>query len=853
MKYLLTIVVLFFTLTGLANSPAIAQLPLVPYPQELSVSNNGPDFTNPVYIRFHVSDTSGTGLIRRQLETELLESGFRTGSGQGSIAINLGIPDQDRSFRNIAESHDILPTDRLGTDGYRLLSDPAGIYISASHLKGLFYGAQTLRQLIRHAAGTGSFPGTDIIDWPDMKYRGIMDDISRGPIPTMEYFRQQIERFSEMKINIMTHYVENVVQIESRPDFAAPGGALSLDEWRELADYALKHHIILIGSFQSFGHFYPILNLPQYEYLGEGNSLLSPVLDESYEFLEDVYREMIPVFHSEIFHINADETFDLGKGRTKELVDSLGTGGVYARHVNRLYDIVTGKHGKKTAIWGDIVLQEPEVFDMLPPDIIIMTWTYSDLESFDSYIEPIVSRGFDSWIVPGVLHSYSTMPDFRTSKKNISKFIRDALKYEVPGVLTSAWDDGGSAKFSRMWYGISYAADQSWKNNPDDDTWDERFSNAVYGDETGNLTGAIHTLVSLADIPATERMGERVMWTKLIPERLETVRLNVNEWDEVASTADSALAMLSESSPGRYSDDLEYLRFTARQNLYMANTRFNLLNAARLYRDASFTQVENRGEARGYLTRALELIGESHTDLKQLRQNYSNLWLLENRAYALDRTTDLYDFQLREISDLHRRLKQQIDNFDAGLYLMAPNQIRLSVIETDGWYFREWMMSGPIALREDEGFEKDFLTVMGGEADARPGITQEFDIDGRGIRWHRHESDNFTTVELQERYDSEGRRVIYAHAMIDSPDDRTERVLLGSSDGIQVFVNGTEVHRSLDKRSLTLDEDEFEISLHSGRNHLMLKIAQVENDWAFSIRLPDATIQNSKNRYRIVP
>ncbi len=84
-------------------------------------------------------------------------------------------------------------------------------------------------------------------------------------------------------------------------------------------NYAAGYNITWLGDFQSFGHFNNILNTPEYSHLGESGTLISPVNPESYKFLNDIYSEMVPAFNAPFFNINCDETFDLGKGASKDL------------------------------------------------------------------------------------------------------------------------------------------------------------------------------------------------------------------------------------------------------------------------------------------------------------------------------------------------------------------------------------------------------------------------------------------------------------------------------------------------------------------------------------------------------
>src|SRR5690606_10334484 len=82
-------------------------------------------------------------------------------------------------------------TDPAIDESYSLRIDESTIQLEAQSVAGAFYGIQTLRQLAR--IQPGSLPCLEIDDRPSLSFRGLMDDISRGPIPTMDYFRQQID------------------------------------------------------------------------------------------------------------------------------------------------------------------------------------------------------------------------------------------------------------------------------------------------------------------------------------------------------------------------------------------------------------------------------------------------------------------------------------------------------------------------------------------------------------------------------------------------------------------------------------------------------------------------------------
>lgn len=847
-KFLLALVV--FSTAISAQQPTA----VLPQPKQISYSGEKLDLQNAYFeILALCKDYIQIKTAAAELDSVLSKMPAEEAGKKIIHKIIFGIPSENKKMKSLATKYGLEADTQLGDEAYKLLITKDELIISANNQKGVFYGIQTLIQLLREGARNGFLPAISIADWPTLKMRAVMDDISRGPMPTMDFMKYQIRRLAAMKVNALFHYVEHVVRTKSHPEFAPPDGSFTIDEWKEISDYALSYNITVIGGFQSFGHFNNILKTPQYAHLGESGSLISPVKPESYKFLEDIFAEMMPAFHSEYFNINCDETFDLGKEDSKALVDSLGYAEVYYRHIMKLYDIVK-KYGKKTIMWGDIVLQYPELLKKLPRDILIGTWTYDALDSYKDFIEPIRDAGFKFIVVPGVLNSSKIFPNFIQSFGNIRNFALDAERYGAFGLLNTVWDDGGNAFFSNDWYGVAYGADKSWNPDSDDSaSFDSRFSAALYDAGENSYAAAIRKLNELAGLEATDGMTDKVLFAKLIPLPGEKFRISVKGWEEVIRIADEASGILSNFKPGINKNDADYTDFVINIYKTLAEERFSLLSAAKNYMLAGSLAASSPFDARKCIVKALSEINGIILREEKLLSVFEELWLSENHTYAMNVITEKYREKISEFADVRLRLLSSLKNFDEGKKILSADSVRLSISELPGKYFREWMMIEPLPNADGAELSRmDYLADMGGEKSAAPKVTQEFFYGSSKYRWRRVVTDQPDAVDLSKIFpDGNGAAVMYAAAFIDAETDTIVNASAGFRGGVEIFVNGLSVFEKISKE-FSPDQFSFTLPLRKGRNNILLKITGPRSDWGFTFRLPECEVRNSKNRYRIV-
>ncbi len=159
-----------------------------------------------------------------------------------------------------AEAKAVLARNKLSFDptmeaeGYVLVIEPHEAYVVGATGSGVFYGVQTLKQLLPLPGTPRQLPTGTVRDWPAMKYRGIDDDLARGPFPTLAFQKHQIRVFASFKINIYSPYFENTLLYPDQPLAAPPGSSLTPAEIADLVAYARKYHITIIPEQEAFGH-----------------------------------------------------------------------------------------------------------------------------------------------------------------------------------------------------------------------------------------------------------------------------------------------------------------------------------------------------------------------------------------------------------------------------------------------------------------------------------------------------------------------------------------------------------------------------------------------------------------------
>ncbi len=634
-----------------------------PYPQEVKITGGVFDFAGKqgIYTGGNASDE--TLFSATQLQDEIREALGADAAIEPKLkkaSIVLGLSGRDKRFDKLFASLNLSLPQQAQDEGYIIKITGGQILVAAYTEAGLFYGVQTLRQIIRANRTGNTIPQLAITDWPALRYRGWMDDISRGPIPTVGFVKECIRKMSEFKQNFMTLYTENTFSLQKYPDLAPPG-AFTAAEIAELTAYATNYHIDIIGNFQSFGHMEKILANPFYTQFGDNSYILNPASEKTYSFLRDIYSEIVPAYKSPFFNINCDETQGLGEGKSKRMADSIGLGGIYAYHINRI-DKLLKPYGKRLMMWGDIAVNNSDIISKLPKDLVILSWGYHAAESFDDAIMPFKKTGFDFMVAPGVSCWSELWPGMSNAAININNYVRDGAKLGAMGMMNTAWDDNGYNLFNNNWHCLAWGAECSWHPAPPSSgeqaikerntkllDFNRSFDKVFFG--TTGVTNALFAIDSLRLLPVRGITGEGTFWQDLLDMNLENTTeefgdVNIEVITKASEITERIQALKKSCTRNQSLLDhpllaLDRIKFSAGKNvariiLYEAKESENIFAA----------QI---------VAPELEKL---KNDLFAIKKEYVRLWNLENRPWWLDKNLNDYN-----------RLAKQIDNADKKVFI----------------------------------------------------------------------------------------------------------------------------------------------------------------------------------------
>lgn len=376
----------------------------------------------------------------------------------------------------------------ISDEGYTLLIDKSGATISSRSEKGIFYGCQTLEQLMQDSRDFDMpIPCIYIEDFPDISYRAVHWD-TKHHLNRMEYYYDMIDRLASYKVNAVIWELEDKLRYTRRPEIAA-GNAISKQEMQALSRYAIERNIEITPLVQGLGHAAFILkHHPELRENPASDWEFCPTNPETYRLQFDLYRDALEALpHGRYLHVGGDEITAIGVDERCKATGKTP----FELQMGWLEKVAefAETHGRKAIFWDDMPLKHGGVWNittqkltdeevdekwklntldesvnLFPHSCIYMRWNYGDPSNYGhrKVLQWYKDSGLSVMAATGASCGDSPFLPRNDSRSHyIKAFCELTAKNSLQGILATAWDDG-SPHLETVWRGFIAHAEFSW-------------------------------------------------------------------------------------------------------------------------------------------------------------------------------------------------------------------------------------------------------------------------------------------------------------------------------------------------------------------------------------------------------
>jgi hexosaminidase len=511
------------------------------------------------------------------------------------------------------------------TQGYRLRIGPEGATAAASDSEGLHYARTTYRQL-RNADGT--VVDAEIEDHPDFPIRGLMLDISRDKVPSLETLMTLVDLMAEWKLNHFQLYMEHTFAYSGHADVWRLASPLTAAEVQQLVAHAADRHVTMVANQNCLGHmerwlahsrYRPLAILPHVSEDDTGRirfpTTLDPTQPGSLRLVRELLSELLDDFPAPAVNVGLDEPWELPPERTAD----------YAAYISALR-ATPELEGREMLMWGDIVSQHPELVDSLPSGVTVLEWGYDADHPFDQHCGTLARTGHPFWVCPGTSSWNTLVGRWSNARDNCLSAAAAGREHGAAGYLVTDWGDHGHLQpLPVSLPGLAVAAAGSWNGlGAEGVDWGAVIGQVIL-DQTGPLgpdraggllrLGDAHLAVK-PQTPNTASVLLHYIWPQLRVGQRSTEGMDEAQLEAYLHELEEGLAPFSAGSTGLVAEEMQLAVDIARL----------------LVRDA-----RGRLGGNGSLASVPEAVRASlAAEADELEQRHRALWTRRNRPGGLE-------------------------------------------------------------------------------------------------------------------------------------------------------------------------------------------------------------------------
>jgi hypothetical protein len=530
-----------------------------------------------------------------------------------------------------------------GTDGYEIhvIQRPGGIDLEIHKNRAdifyekpcHFYRALMLlaREFRFHNGQNGH-----ICETPRINRTGLMLDVSRNAVLTVDSIKHFLKKISLMGMDILMLYIEDIYFLNGYSHFGYMRGRYTDNELKEIDDYASMLGIEIIPYIQTLAHMGQILRWDDMEQYRDTGEIILAGEEKTYLFLDQMIGAVSSHFRSRRINIGMDEAHELGLGRYLALNGYRNRMQIMREHLNRVLGI-TEKYGLTAMIASDMLFHNEgaaadhyELGDTtacpieLPDNLDLMYWDYYNTDI--GKIRAFIRRHKDWGKTPTYLGTVRTWESyaagFSQSFTN-SKAALDACALEnVTEAVVSVWlNDGAENSLFAALPGISYFAQQVYSSACTDTDFIDCFQV-----QTGAGLDAFLTLGAMDEIAAKDgrssggNPSKFLLWQDpllgFFDYHIRELEAN-KHYLQLEKRMEECLCKM-----GPYTPLMETMRRVCRVLSRKAEIGIKIKNAY---------DSENRAELAYIANSELPAIGE---DVEKLRSAHRDLWMTTLKPFG---------------------------------------------------------------------------------------------------------------------------------------------------------------------------------------------------------------------------
>jgi hexosaminidase len=560
-----------------------------------------------------------------------------------------------------------VPGETPGPDtreSYKIQVTGKNVRITAKSSAGLFYGVQTLRQIVEGSGEKAVLPEVEIEDWPSLVYRGFMMDMSHAQLPRVEEIKQQIDFLSRWKINQYLFYSEASIELDGYP-LLMVDARFTKKQVKEVIEYAKARHVDVIPNMELYGHLHDLFRLEHYADLSviPHGGEFKPKDPRVRTILEDWISQISALFPSPFFHIGFDETWLL-EVEAKKLNKTPEE--LYLEMLKQTTDFVE-VNGKRPLVWADMLQKFPAIIPKISPKVIAVPWHYFPLKEteYDQLLSPFSKAGIGMIVQGAIINWNWLVPDFEISTENTDLLIQAGRKYHAVGYINSGWTDDTQTLMRLGFPDMAYGAVASWQSIPADrENFFKQFAQAQYPPDLAQLVEKAHKSLMEAESILRKSVGstDPAFWANpFLPDNLKLIEDNKDNLHKGRlASEDAQTYILAALKYGTDTTTLFTMYVGARMLDFLAMKYLYAAEIAQFWKQ--LTDSPNKSAAMGsmymeipfkYHTRTSDLL-DAIIETKML---FQKAWLYEYTPFRLGVALGKYDQEFQFWLRFQRRLE----------------------------------------------------------------------------------------------------------------------------------------------------------------------------------------------------